>query len=465
MSADETSLLVFLAEMARLREAASPSSSSHWHTRHLTLRERALKSVGDRLPSSTSEPQSISDAYVVAALFGDTPRAALSHLSGMRELVRLRGGISTFQPPAARMLQWCEYFACALHGLPPSILPVPPAPSSSSRSQATSSSSAEVVSSSADVASPDTPFPSAFLSALAAAHSRTLARLPARWLRCRRSDGRRMLALTRVVYALHLVSAAKSAPAWAGRLMVPGEGRDAVARVLGGAEHALLVELAGVDGGGNGGGGFGDEGGEEEEEEVDEEEEEEEEEEGWLRGILLHAAQTYLWTCLGDLPPGSPMNVVFLERLRRALDLEDEREAGEAVPARGRGGGADVGGCGGAGGGGVRAALARCGDDAEGGLVWALAVGWSSAFTIRTAVTARGNAGEEGLQADRVMAARGEAMLAWFEDRIVDALGALGEDGVRRAVCVVDVFPGTEGFRRGWQALLQQERFQWAARR
>lgn len=59
MTAEETSLLVMLAETARLLDTISPDPKTR--TRHFQLKERALKSISKVLSS-----WKISDSYVAA---------------------------------------------------------------------------------------------------------------------------------------------------------------------------------------------------------------------------------------------------------------------------------------------------------------------------------------------------------------------------------------------------------------
>ncbi|KAF4535030.1 uncharacterized protein LTHEOB_3005 [Lasiodiplodia theobromae] len=440
MSSEETPFLVLLAEMSRFLDTANPQAK--WRKCHFTLRERALRSIREGLSKTATEPWNISDGYIAAVagmqgaatIFGEK-KAAISHLAGMRELVRLRGGIDTFQGIARRIIIWCEFYVCAAHHLLPTIAPIPPAPSS------------PVVDDNDDDDT-SSPFPAAFRSLVSLTHSRTLARLPQHWHYPGSSPT--VFPLVRILHALHLVSTAKSA-AWAPDLMPPGPSRDAVTSVLDDAGHSLLVQLALSE----------DESGivqvQDEEEDDDEwreireeggvranEAEGENAEDRWLRVVLLHAAHVYLWATLSHIPPGAQMNVLFLERLRRALDLEGGDEGGEEIGSGSRSGGGVS----------VRAALARCGGEAGEGLMWALAVGWYLADKIWIMA----QSGKDQVR----MAARGGMMLGWFEDRIAELLEAFGvgeEGGTELAARVVADFPGTDEFRRGWHCLLLQQRF------
>ncbi|KAK0637649.1 hypothetical protein DIS24_g10623 [Lasiodiplodia hormozganensis] len=458
MSSEETPFLVLLAEMSRFLDTANPHAK--WRKCHFLLRERALRSIREGLTQTATEPWKISDGYITAVagmqgaatIFGEK-KAAISHLAGMRELVRLRGGIDTFQGIPRRIIIWCEFYVCAAHHLLPTIAPIPPAPSS------------PVVDDDQD--DDTSPFPAAFRSLVSLTHARTLSRLPQHWLhhddynhhgsRSRSSSSSSnatVFPLVRILHALHLVSTAKSA-AWAPDLMPPGPSRDAVTSVLDDAGHSLLVQLAlsedesgvvQVQGEGEDDGEGRREGGvvEHEEQWRDGGENGENAEDRWLRVVLLHAAHVYLWATLSHIPPGAQMNVLFLERLRRALDLEDGDEGGEEFVGGSRSGGGVS----------VRAALARCGGEAGPGLMWALAVGWYLADKIWIMA----QSGKDQVR----MAARGGMMLGWFEDRIAELLEAFGvgeEGGTELAARVVADFPGTDEFRRGWHCLLLQQRF------
>ncbi|KAB2572396.1 hypothetical protein DBV05_g8954 [Lasiodiplodia theobromae] len=453
MSSEETPFLVLLAEMSRFLDTANPQAK--WRKCHFTLRERALRSIREGLSKTATEPWNISDGYIAAVagmqgaatIFGEK-KAAISHLAGMRELVRLRGGIDTFQGIARRIIIWCEFYVCAAHHLLPTIAPIPPAPSS------------PVVDDNDDDDT-SSPFPAAFRSLVSLTHARTLARLPQHWLdhdvyhASSRRSTTAVFPLIRILHALHLVSTAKSA-AWAPDLMPPGPSRDAVTSVLDDAGHSLLVQLA-LSEDESGVVQVQDEGDEEDEQwrwkegrvEYEEQwenggENGENAEDRWLRVVLLHAAHVYLWATLSHIPPGAQMNVLFLERLRRALDLEGGDEGGEEIGSGSRSGGGVS----------VRAALARCGGEAGEGLMWALAVGWYLADKIWIMA----QSGKDQVR----MAARGGMMLGWFEDRIAELLEAFGvgeEGGTELAARVVADFPGTDEFRRGWHCLLLQQRF------
>ncbi|OJD40274.1 uncharacterized protein BKCO1_1000556 [Diplodia corticola] len=482
MSSGETSFLVLLAEMARLFNSTKPSAK--WRVCQLKLRGKALQSVREGLSSSNH-----SDSYIAAvagmqggaSIVGDG-KTARAHLDGLRELVRLRGGIHTFSHVARRIIVWVDLYVCATHQLLPAIPPTPLAPSTIGLDDDDDDDDDDNTNNPTP-SPPPSPFPPAFLALVATARARTLARLPPPptytstnqpgcCVGVNGADAVPVVVdgpLTRIFHALHLVGAANS-PAWVDALMAPGPTRDAVASVLDGAAHAVLVELAkgrradngGEDGGEDGGnwvggdwegdngcgwgGGCGGIAGEEDAGGVDAAGHR------WLRGVLLHAAHVYLRASLCQLPPAAPINVLFLERLWRALDAR----AGEGVADR-REEEEEDGGCDGGGvcsdGEGLRGNLARC-EGVEDGAVWALAVGWYLADRVTTAA----RTGSDGFR----MAARAGVLLAWFEDRIADCLlvfDARGEEGTERAARAVADFPGTDEFRREWHRLLLQERF------
>ncbi|KAL1633579.1 hypothetical protein SLS58_011031 [Diplodia intermedia] len=476
MASDETCLLVFLAEVARLREVISPCP--RWRISHWAIRQKALQSIRENLPSRGSSGKQwhqVSDAFVYAigalgssaTMFTDKP-AALHHLAAVRELVRLKGGIATFDRFARRAVVWCELHVCAAYQLSPTIAPrpAPPPPPPHANTTTWPSSSS---------------FPPAFLPTVAAANARTLAHLdgsPDSFFNVHGSSSPSSPSsspLAPILHALTLVSISTTA-VWQPHFHPSPPARDAAAAVLDHAAHALLVQLAALDG-------DDDDEGNRSSSRVGEIEDEDDEDGGGGGGrddddgssgssgskgnnrlpplytaVLLHAAHVYLWAALSDLPAAAWMNVVFIERLRAALlrfragavladddDDDDDDEEEEQAEWR-RGTSEDVGSR--SRGKQRRRRQQQRGSSllslSRGGLLWALVVGWFAAE--RTGAAAKG-------------------LAAWFEDGIEELLCG-GDGDVERAAGPVADFPGTDAFTRGWHCLLLRERFRaWRCRR
>ncbi|KAL1614882.1 hypothetical protein SLS54_009436 [Diplodia seriata] len=480
MASDETCLLVFLAEVARLREVISPCP--RWRISHWAIRQKALQSIRENLPSRGSSGKQwhqVSDAFVYAigalgssavrssihpsrasnhqliplfqTMFTDKP-AALHHLAAVRELVRLKGGIATFDRFARRAVVWCELHVCAAYQLSPTIAPrpAPPPPPHANTTTWPSSSS----------------FPPAFLPTVAAAHARTLAHLDDS------SDSSDFFSnvhggsppssspLAPILHALTLVSISTTA-VWQPHFHPSPAARDAAAAVLDHAAHALLVQLAAL--------GDDDEGNRVDEIEDDDDDGGGDGDDGSGRSnghrllytaVLLHAAHVYLWAALSDLPAAAWMHGVFLERLRGAVlrfragatvladDDDEEEEEDEAEEALWRQGTSEV-----VGSRGMQQRRRRqrqrgsllSYEGEGGGLLWALVVGWFAAER---------------------SGAMAKELAAWFEDGIEELLLRGGDGDVERAARLVADFPGTDAFRRGWHCLLLRERFRaWRCRR
>lgn len=376
-------------------------------------------------------------------MFTDDPALALSHLRGALELIRLRGGINSFDRIARRGLVWGEFHICAAHQLRPTLVPPLPPPwddssptttlpsrSSASKSPAadapfpsppSSTSSSPSSSSSPTFSSTPTPtsspFPPHFRAFLAAIHARTTALLPS----SETSE------LNRIFAALTLVSLASTAT-WAPIVHADGPTREAVAAVLDDATYRLLV-LCSVDdeddnNGDDGGDGEGDD---------------DDDDDGitWAQAVLLNAANAYVWAELSEIFTGTKGHSAMLRRLRRVLEGGVGVVTGPSSGPSARGGGGGRGGAWGSG-----AALSV---EAH---MWALVVGWTLAEGLAAA--------SEKL---RGTSAKEDEMVGWFEDRVVELLKEARIREIERAAELVRDFPGTDAFWAKWHRLLLSDRF------
>ncbi|KAF9636627.1 protein of unknown function DUF1741 [Lasiodiplodia theobromae] len=411
MITDESSFLIFLAGVACLRNTMSPCRQ--WQTDYLLLQQDLIRSIRSRMPSpSRGSTDDDSDAtekppipyiFAVAALgaagavFSDLP-AALLHLRGARELVRLRGGIESFDGNvlARRAVTWCEWLVCAACDLYPTITPPVPPPIDA------------------------TPvYPREFVEEVRAVQGRTRGRLAL----CGVGSGgsRRMRRLDGVFEALTLVSRATTGERWRRVFQAGGPEKDAVAVVLDWVGNALLVEVVRlvrgdaaedvvVEVAGDGeddddGEGAGEEG-------LDGEDEGE----GWVYAVLLHAANAYLCATLSEIPAISALNLVYLRRLRSAL--EGAIKGSNMQQWRGSSSG-------------VEALDATT-------LMWVLVVGW--------------------FLAEKTQAPGKAEFWFWFEARILDLFSVMRIDEDQAAEMVED-FPATDLFRTKWRWLFLQEKF------
>ncbi|KAK0640036.1 hypothetical protein DIS24_g9754 [Lasiodiplodia hormozganensis] len=375
---------------------------------------------------------------------------AISHLRGGHELIRLRGGADTLERLVRRVISWCEYHSCAAHQLRPMLAPIPPpAPWGSSRSSPPSSpSSSSSTPTTTTTSSRLSPFPTAFVSLVSAAHARTAAHLPPPpppppppAPAPAGPTGNHLL--SRIFAALTLVGTAISA-AWQPAFQAYSPAKEAAAAVLDDALYAVLVEVARLHDDGR------------IHDDDDDDDDDDDGDDGvvdgtaaaaaaaaqqWAHAVLLHAAHAYLWAALSDLPASPHMHDAFLSRLRGAL------EAGAAREAHPGGGGLSAGWMWrpswvGGSGNNSKAIVAAGPMDAE-TLMWVLAVGWFLA------------------DKRRAMYGGGEEMVGWFGDRVEELLGVVGVCERESAVGMVRDFPGTDGFRVKWRALLRGERFCW----
>lgn len=242
---------------------------------------------------------------------------------------------------------------------------------------------------------------------------RTRGRLP-----CLRGKwGRR---LDGVFEALTLVSIAVG-ERWRQVFQAGGPEKDAVAVVLDWVGNVLLVEVVRLvrgdaedvvevagegEGDGEGAGGEGLDGSEGE---------------GWVYAVLLHAANAYLCATLSEIPAISALNLVYLRRLRGALE--------DAVKGRSMHG----------------AGVQQLGASSSGAealdaatLMWVLVVGW--------------------FLAEKTQAPGKAEFWFWFEARILDLFSVMRIDEDQAAEMVED-FPATDLFRTKWRWLFLQERF------
>ncbi|KAB2570952.1 hypothetical protein DBV05_g10383 [Lasiodiplodia theobromae] len=442
MITDESSFLIFLAGVACLRNTMSPCRQ--WQTDYLLLQQDLIRSIRSRMPSPSPRGSSTDDddstekppipyIFAVAALgaagvrasppippsppgalvnidtdtdaclqavFSDLP-AALLHLRGARELVRLRGGIESFDGNvlAWRAVTWCEWLVCAACDLYPTITPPVPPPIDA------------------------TPvYPREFVEEVQAVQGRTRGRLA---LCGAGSGGRGMRRLDGVFEALTLVSRATTGERWRRVFQAGGPEKDAVAVVLdwvgnvllvevvrlvrGDAAEDVVVEVAG-DGEDDDGEGAGEEG-------LDGEDDGE----GWVYAVLLHAANAYLCATLSEIPAISALNLVYLRRLRSALEdaVKGSNTHGAGVQQwRGSSSG-------------VEALDATT-------LMWVLVVGW--------------------FLAEKTQAPGKAEFWFWFEARILDLFSVMPIDEDQAAEMVED-FPATDLFRTKWRWLFLQEKF------
>ncbi|KAK0621077.1 hypothetical protein DIS24_g11470 [Lasiodiplodia hormozganensis] len=463
ITSHNTCLLLFLSEILRLRCSMNPYPK--WLTDYFRAHHQTLISIRENLPihNAANKPSS---GYIFGvlgmgsgqAVFLNHRDSAISHLNGARKLVSLRGGMDTVHGFARRVIVWAELYVCAAFQLQPTLAPLPspwlPLIVTTTTTTTTSSS--------------PSPFPASFSALISATHARTAAHLTPRPLgkssqsaghddddedaaQTRRRSGE--MTISRIFSALTLVSAATT-EAWQAVLQQQQPGasgssddtkyaaaattttttmRETVAAVLDDAAHALLIEVARLrrdndnddDGVGEDGGGGeevvvvpvvmeqhgprrwgSDDGGDGEDDAA----------RRWARAVMLHAAHTYLWAQLSALPAHAQMNVTLLKRLRAAI------ESGAGVGAW------------------VLSLEA---------LMWALAVGWFMAERA-AGKTLLGQVGEA------------DAMLGWFEDRILALLNVEGSFRKDRAAEMISDFPATDEFRRKWHSLLLRDKFrQW----
>lgn len=318
--------------------------------------------------------------------------------------MRLRGGIDSFTADgnvlARRAVTWCEWLVCAACDLYPTI--TPPAPPALEETLV---------------------FPLEFVEEVKVVHRKTRGRLAlCGGGRGRGREGsRRMRRLDGVYEALTLVSLAVG-ERWRLVFQAGGPEKDAVAVVLDWVGNVLLVEVVRLvrgdaeevggrvagegedDGGGAGEGGLdADEGG------------------GWVYAVLLHAANAYLCATLSEIPAISALNLVYLRRLRSALEdaVKGSNMHGAGVQQLG-----------------ASSSGAEALDAAT--LMWVLVVGW--------------------FLAEKTQAPGKAEFWFWFEARILDLFSVMRIDEDQAAEMVED-FPATDLFRTKWRWLFLQEKF------
>ncbi|KAL1641013.1 hypothetical protein SLS58_006455 [Diplodia intermedia] len=420
ISSHETSFLVLLAGISNQHFIISPHS--RWRFDHLKMQNHTLRSIRESLASSRAKPSEIPESVIFAiaglgctvAVFNGDKDVALSHLNGARELIRLRGGMDTFQRFNRRAVIWCELHVCAAYQLRPTLAPAaPPWPTTTNDGTTTAPS--------------PSPFPPALAALVSAAHARAASSYLPRHATTTTTTGRSEQ-LSHILSALTLVSTSTTSAWQAAAFRADGAAKEAVAAALDDAAHALLVEQARLldndDRGGGGDDGEGEEG---------------EEEEGyrWAHAVMLHAANAYLWAALTELPAHLQLHEALVGRLRGALEGSGVGGGGFAAAGwtRRRGDGDCGDGAGGAGALGVEA------------LMWALVVGWFVAERMGAKMKQLGLAGG------------GDEMVGWFEERILELLRAEGICEKERAARMVEDFPATDLFKRKWHCLLLQDKF------
>ncbi|KAL0258452.1 hypothetical protein SLS55_005945 [Diplodia seriata] len=404
ISSHEASFLVLLAGISNQQFIFSPHS--RWRFDHLKIQNHLLRSIRESLASSGAKPSEIPESVIFAiaglgctvAVFNGDKHVATSHLAGARELIRLRGGMDTFQRFNRRAVIWCELHVCAAYQLRPTLAPAPPPwPLTTSPS----------------------PFPPAFAAHVSAAHARAKASYLPPPPPGKSEQQHQQQQLTRILAALTLVSASTTSP-WQPAFQASAAAKEGVAAALDDAAHALLVEQARL---------------------LDRDDGDDGEEEGdWAHAVMLHAANAYLWAALTELPAHLQLHKALDGRLRGALE-GGVAAGGWTRRRRRRGDGGYGDGAGGK------------GDDGAGALgvealVWALVVGWFVAEKMEAETKqALGRAGG------------GEEMVGWFEERILELLRAEGIRDKERAARMIEDFPATDAFRRSWGTNTVQE--QW----
>ncbi|KAK0640167.1 hypothetical protein DIS24_g9630 [Lasiodiplodia hormozganensis] len=404
-------------------------------------------------------------------MFGDKS-AAIAHLSAVRELIRMRGGIDTFARVPRRIIIWCEYHGCAAHSLLPTLQPVTPTYTGTD-----------------DDDDAHSPFPRGFRALVSATHTRTLSHLPAHWQSA-------AFPLNRIYHALHLVGIIASPP-WEPALLASSTaGRDAVAAVLDDAVFRLLVEMAKLSASSS----SSDPSSESpshlappststhppsslsssssssstsppsntNEPATHHDDTSSDNEPPIPQSapsphhaaahdhpyhhhptdlVMLHAAHAYLWTSNSYLPANTPMNYTLLTQLQAALILlEQTTAANTTTPSSSR-------------------PPPPSPPPPPPIATWALAVGWTLAKKICSLKPQAEHGG-------------GNVLLKWFADRLIDAFqqrwmmaGGGGGGGARGAaasaaaggssaaatayaVSVMADFPGSDEFSRGWKCFL-----------